>query len=81
MKDTILDELVGFHKGSYSFVSKETDFKVIRIASSPSQLKGIGLEYLMIDGEIIAKFLNGNMSMHVSTSDKVWYEPTQVLGG
>ena len=34
---------------------------IIRIGYKPSQLTGIGSEYLVVDGFIIAKFWNGNI--------------------
>ena len=34
---------------------------VIRIAQSIMDLTGEGLEYLVVDGEVIGKFFNGNL--------------------
>ncbi len=34
----------------------------IRIASNLSELTGIGTEYLILNGEIVAKFWNGNIA-------------------
>lgn len=34
---------------------------IIRVAHNISDLTGIGLEYLVVKGEVIAKFFNGNL--------------------
>jgi hypothetical protein len=34
---------------------------VIRVGKKASELKGEGTEYLVIDGQVIAKFYDGNM--------------------
>lgn len=34
---------------------------VVRIGFKPSDLKGIGTEYLVKDSQVIAKFYNGSM--------------------
>jgi hypothetical protein len=34
---------------------------VIRVGYKPSELTGIGLEYLVVDGNVVAKFYNGNI--------------------
>lgn len=39
---------------------------IIRIASKVQDLKGIGTEYLVIDGVIIARFYNGNFDHAVT---------------
>lgn len=34
---------------------------VVRVSSTVNDLIGIGTEYLVVDGTVIAKFYNGNM--------------------
>lgn len=47
-------------KAFEDFISAK-ESNVIGIGRSASELKGIGTEYLVIDGTVIAKFFNGQM--------------------
>ena len=50
---------------------------VIFIGGRPSELKGVGTEYLVVDGIIVAKFYNGNFVTALPTGDS---EKTKASG-
>ena len=43
---------------------RETDLR-IGIGSKYSELEGVGTEYVVVDGQVIAKFLNGELDMGI----------------
>ena len=42
------------------FKTNLTEDYDVHFAASPSKLSGTGLEYLVINGQVIARFFNGN---------------------
>lgn len=54
----------------------------VGVASTVKELTGVGTEYLMVDGEVIARFIDGCMDTHKNFQDAIdkndprWNEPT-----
>ena len=53
----------------------ETADNIVKVGYSVLQLTGVGTEYLVIDGNVIAKFFNGNLILSRTT---VTQDPTVV---
>ena len=43
------------------FLNEKDKFNIVSIGFKPSDLRGIGTEYLVSNGEVIAKFFDGCM--------------------